>query len=415
MNKRFRIAPLGMAALVLAFTGTARAQAPAPAKAPATAPDAGSLEVEPIRCWWKTSKSSVIVGERFTLTLTCGIAETDRVKAVADLNQLQPTAIQLPPFEIVSGVRHEDVQAPPWRYVQHEYVVRLLGDSFFGKDVDIPALKITYHIESSIGGAAEGRDLTYVLPPLPMRVSSLVPLKADDIRDASHDTFADIQERRARSTSELTAAAIFFAFAGVFVVLAAVRFLGRYRVRTPGAARRLPTGAVLTGCLNAVGQLKTEVERDGWTQELAGRALTALRIAGAIALGAPVTQTIVATSVSGRDGQLVVPKGMLRRKRALISTPTTAGAIASALGKSAGAAPSSRTQAILTDLQDSLRQFTTARYGRDGLLDTAALDTALDTGAQAMRRLRTVTLWPMRVFGASSKPVAETGETMWSR
>lgn len=411
MNNRSWIARLGMAALVLAFAGSARAQAPAPAKAP----DSGGLEVEPIRCWWKTSKGSLVVGERFTLTLTCGIVETARIKAVADLNQLQPTAIQLPPYEVVSGVRHDDIEAPPWRYVQHEYIVRLIGDTFFGKDVDIPPLKITYHIESSIGGASEGRDQSYVLPPLPMRLASLVPQKADDIRDASRDTFADIQERRARSTGVLVAAAIFFAFAAVFIVVAAVRFVGRYRVRTPGAARRLPMGAVLTGCLSAVRRLKSEVARDGWTPELAGRALALLRIAGAVALGAPVTQTLVNTKVSEREGQLAVPKGMLRRKRVLISTPTTADALASALRKSNGALPTPRTKAILTDLQDSLRLFTAARYGRNGNLDTTALDTALDNGVDAMRRLRTITLWPMRVVGGFSRPVAETGETMWSR
>ena len=115
-----------------------------------------------------------------------------------------------------------------------------------------PALTITYHIESSIGGASEGRDQRYVLPALPMRVASLVPQKAADIRDASRHTFADIEERRARSTSELVAAAVFFAFAPVFLVLAAGPVIDRHRARTAGAARRLPTGAVLTGCLSAV-------------------------------------------------------------------------------------------------------------------------------------------------------------------
>ena len=412
MSNRFLIPGLGMAALVLALAGSVWAQGPTPAKAP----DAGGIEVEPIRCWWKTSKSALLVGERFTLTLTCGLVETARIKGVADLNQLQPTAIQLAPFEVVSGVRHDDILAPPWRYVQHEYIVRLLGDTFFGKDVEIPALTITYHIESSIGGASEGRDQRYVLPALPMRVASLVPQKAADIRDASRHTFADIEERRARSTSELVAAAVFFAFAPVFLVLAAGPVIDRHRARTAGAARRLPTGAVLTGCLSAVRRLKSDVASRGWTPELAGRALTSLRIGGAVALGAPVTQAIVGTNVSGHEGQLVVPTGMLRRKRAFISTPTTADAIAGALRKDGhGATPNPRTQAILTDLQNSLQLFTAARYGRTGHLDATALDTALDTGADAMRRLRTATQWPMRVVGAFAKPAPEAGETTWSR
>ena len=100
--------------------------------------------------------------------------------------------------------------------------MRLIGDGFFGKDVDIPGVKITYHIQSSIGGGSQGRDQIYALPALTMRVKSLVPKKAADIRDTSRDTFADIEARRLRSTGELVAAAIAFGFAVVLLGLALV-------------------------------------------------------------------------------------------------------------------------------------------------------------------------------------------------
>ena len=77
----------------------------------------------------------------------------------------------------------------PWRYVQFEYAVRLLSDGFFGQDVTIPALTVTYNLQET-GSGSQGRDQTYILPPLPMRILSLVPKSVDDIRDASGQTFA---------------------------------------------------------------------------------------------------------------------------------------------------------------------------------------------------------------------------------
>jgi len=115
-----------------------------------------------------------------------------------------------------------------------------------------------------------------------MRVNSLVPRKAADIRDTSPDTFADIEARRLRSTGALVAAAISFGFAAVLVGLALVRVVGRYRVRTPAAARPLPLGFVLGGSVRAARKVREDVARDGWSGELAGRALTVFRIASAV-------------------------------------------------------------------------------------------------------------------------------------
>src|SRR5262245_30209338 len=117
----------------LALAAPAAAQAPAasaPAKTPAKSsvprafqqtPQPGDVEVDPIKCFWKTDRSTIIVGERFTVVLTCGIIETDKIKAVPDFNQLEGSTIGLQPFEVVKGVRHEDVKNPPWRYIQYEY------------------------------------------------------------------------------------------------------------------------------------------------------------------------------------------------------------------------------------------------------------------------------------------------------
>src|SRR5665213_1849117 len=277
----------------------APAAAQTPRAAPSSAPkpftqtrEPGDVETDPIKCFWKTDRSAVIVGERFTVVLTCGIVETDKIKVVPDFNQLEPTTIALQPFEVVKGLRHEDIKDAPWRYLQYEYTVRLIADSLFDKDVELPPVKITYHIQSSIGGGSQGRDQMYQLPALTMRVTSLVPKKVADIRDTAPNTFADIEARRVRSSSELVAAAIAFGFAIVLLGLSIVRVIGRFRVRTPAAKRPLGLGTVLAGCLREAGRVKADAA-GGWTPELAGRALTLLRIGGTVALGRPVAQTIV--------------------------------------------------------------------------------------------------------------------------
>src|SRR4030095_14354692 len=102
------------------------------ASAPNLPPRAGQVESDPIRCWWKTDRTSVRVGEAFGLTLTCGVIETGPIAGVAALAQLEGGAIQLTPFEVVSATRRADVVTRPWRYVQFDYRVRLLNDGFFG-------------------------------------------------------------------------------------------------------------------------------------------------------------------------------------------------------------------------------------------------------------------------------------------
>jgi hypothetical protein len=423
---------IAVAAIVGAFGTAAAGQTPqaAPdAKKPATAavrpkpaparppqPHApGDVEVEPIACWWKTDRNAVSIGERFSLTLTCSIVETSAVKVVPDLNQLEPTTVALQPFEVVKGTRHEDIRTPPLRYIQYEYTTRLIGDVFFGKDVDIPGVKITYRIQSAVGGGSEGREQTYLLPAIAMRVNSLVPKKAADIRDNTADTFGDIETRRLRSSAELVAAAIAFAFALVLLGLVLVRVVGRYRVRTPAAARPLAVGTVLRGCQRAAASLRDDVARDGWTGELAGRALAVFRIATAVALGRPVAQEVVQRHVEPRDGQLALRKGVFRPKRALISTSTTPVTIAKTLADANGNRPSPRTEALLTDLQDSLVTFRAARYGRNGKLDTTALDAALENGTTALKKLRFANLWPVRTAGALARSAADVGSIVWSR
>ena len=365
-------------------------------------PDASAqaqVASDPIRCWWKTDATAVGVGERFTLLLTCGVIETNSVTVVPAVTQLQPGALSIAPFEVVGGRRLEDVVAPPWRYLQFEYDVRLLSEGFFGQDVTIPAVTVTYNVQAP-GGGAQGRDLGYVLPPLPMRVLSLVPRNAADIRDASGDTFAASETHRFRSSAALVAAGVSFAFAAVFAVLAVLRVVRRLR-RKETIARVLPAPSMLRACLGALSDVRTEA-RGGWTPALVRRALAALRIAAAVAVGRQVSQDFVDNNVAEREGQLAIRTGLLRRRRAVLSAPTTSRVIAEQLGKNHAGA---RTGVSLKRLGAALQVFSAARYGRDGQIDPAALDSALDEGSSAVRRLRVNTLWPVRTVQSIARSI----------
>ena len=362
-------------------------------------PREGEIAADPIRCWWKTDTTAIRVGERFQLVLTCGVIETAGITVVPAVNQLEAGAISLTPFEAVSGVRREDVVVPPWRYLQYEYTMRLLSEGFFGQDVSIPALTVTYNLQAP-GGGSEGRDQTYVLPALPMRVLSLVPRAADDIRDASGQTFAAVESRRFGATLATVAAGIAFAFAAVLALLALLRLAGKYRARDVRAVRPLPAPSMLRACLRTLNEVRSEAARGGWTPELRSRALAAMRVAGALALGRDVAQQYVDRAVPVRAGQLDVRTGLLRRKRAILSAATTPHAIATRLGN--GGVRGVQARVNLEQLSDALQVFSSATYGRAGA-DDMTLTGALDNAVSIIRRLRLRAMWPMRTADAVAR------------
>jgi hypothetical protein len=349
---------------------------------------ADQLEVEPIKCWWKSNTTGVIVGERFHVTLTCAVIETNAAKTVVNRDALDPKALTLTPFEVVSGTRHDDILQPPWRYFQYDYVVRLVGEEFFDKDIDLPPIDVAYNIVST-ASETEAREHTYRLSPLPMRAVSIAPKKAADIRDAAQATFADIEARRFRSTTELIVAAVAAGFALLFVAIALARALGKLRGRQRVTVRPLPAAAALRGSIRDLRALNREVAGDGWNQARIVRALASLRVAAAAASGHAIAHAIVDRRTPAREGQVALRSGILHRRSFVVS----AGSRASLNGSG--------------DIGDALRVFTLARYGRAGELDAAALDASLAAALSAMRRLSLRAWWPGGI--PSGPPPARLG------
>lgn len=382
---------------------------PAPAQ-PATSTDPGQVIAPPIECWWKTDRSAVRVGETFALTLTCAVLDTERVKVVVDESGLAPAALHLVPFDIVGGERFRDVLNAPRRFFQYQYSMRVLGEEFFGKEITLPRLQISYRVQNSLqGGAAlQGREAQYSLVPVPIRVLSLVPAGTADIRDTPAETFGDVDARLFRSNLLLIFAGVSLVLAGLLAVMLIARAAVKRRATTATRQRTVSPGAVLRAASRELGAVQTESQRGGWNTELAGRAAAALRLAGAVALSRPVSQKEVDRDTPPTEGQVVAAPGlgMLRGRRMVLSASVTPNSTA-LNGKSAPASDSGRM------LGQTLNAFSAVRYSRDGGVDGTALDAALADARHAVKRLR-LTQW--RRFGRSGRHTeTTTARQTWVR
>ncbi len=106
-----------------------------------------STAVDALQCWRRIGRSAVRVGERFTMTVTCSAVETNRARTITDPVALEPASIDVTPFEVLDGERFEEVRTGPFRFFQYRYTVRLMTETSFGEDVELPALELTYRIE----------------------------------------------------------------------------------------------------------------------------------------------------------------------------------------------------------------------------------------------------------------------------
>lgn len=353
-------------ALVLLSGNTVFAQAPSPplrqgsgAQAKPQAP-VDMVEVEPITCWWRTSTTAVRTAEPFDLRLTCSVVETEANKVVPDFSKLDPTVVQLPPFEVVGGTHAADLVAPGKRFFQYDYRLRLMSEDMFGGDVPVPPLEIAYSIESQVAGGdtVQGREQSYSLPPASVRLISIVPDDTSDIREAPAAAFTRIEDRDARANLLQTIAGILFGLAGVIVLMMLIGMMRKKTTTTAAAHAHLAPRTVLAAVNRELDDVQ-QASRGGWTPELAGRALAALRIAGTYAIGKTVNQRTVDASATPVEGELGV-SGVLGRGRAFASGAVTTETASTAL------APHG--------LADALKTLTVVRYGRVERFDSNADD-----------------------------------------
>jgi hypothetical protein len=371
------------------------------AAAQSQAPPSGTdmVEVEPITCWWRPSATAVRTGEPFDIRMTCSVVETEANKVVPDLSKLDPTVVQLPPFEVLGGTRAADLVIPGKRFLQYDYRLRLINEDAFGGDVPIPPLEISYRIESQVQGGetVQGRDQSYALPRASVRLISLVPDDTNDIREAPAAAFTRIEDRESRANLLQTIATVLFGLAGVIAVMMLISMMRRKATETTRAHAHLPARTILA----AVGRELDEVQRasrGGWTEDLVGRALTALRVAGTYAVGRAVGERPVEGGVPPVDGEIVV-SGPLGRGRALVSGSVT----------SEVAAVASTSDGLVT----ALRTLTAVRYGRSDKADSMA-DEAVATAIRVTKEQQSAHSLPAEWGRNFKRSLTDLRKKAWS-
>jgi len=384
----------GSVMLALTFGGSAAAAglAQVATSAAGAATPGEAVTLEPIECGWRASTGAIRAGELFTLVLTCSVVETASTTVVPDRSRLDPGVLQISPFEVVRGAQANDVRTGTRRFFQYEYTLRYVGEDF-GKDVSLPPLTVSYRVQSRVqqDAALEGRERQYILPALVIRILSLVPAVAANIRDQPADSLRQIETRRLRANVFRVIAGSLYVV-GAFVVMSGLmRALRTRRRQTPAATALASDGAILRRVSEELDQVRRLRASAGWLDALAGRALAALRVVATFAVSHPVTQ-VRGHGIRPADGQLVVPGRWPGRNETLVSSSMTPVTLAAERRRieDAGTGGARR----LADLDGAMNRFAARAYGRDaGAIDDAALDAALDAGARALDQLRREHTW----------------------
>jgi len=353
--------------------GTQHAEARTRTGQPGTRnPEPGTVEVDPIECWWRTTATAVRVGETFTVVLTCSVLNTEAARVVADESRLEPTVVQLQPFEVVGGTHPKDVTTAGRRFFQYAYELRVIAENVFAAAVTLPPLEINYKVESrtNLGDSLAGRDQTYALPTLAIRVLSIVPDTATDIREAPVATFTDLEDTAFRGSAMRIGGWVLLGLGGLLLVLALAGLLRGRRTEAP-KTRRMSDAMVLQGVRRELASIR-EQSRGGWTSELAGRALAALRVVAAFAAGKPVMQKLRTRSEARTGAPLAPTDGQL--------------AIDGRFGTDAVVSASVTSRQADEELRDALVRLAAARYGRDATFDSR-LDEDIDAGIRVADRL----------------------------
>jgi len=350
---------------------------------------ASAQGVDPIRCWWQSSTGAVTVGETFTVVLTCAVIETTSMQVVADESRLGVASIQMAPFEILGGSHPADAHRLQRRFFQYHYQLRLISADAIGHDVNVPALAIPYRVHSRVGAAAalEGRDLTYLMPALPIKVLSLVPAEAADIRDGSDASLATVEALRFRSSMFQILAIALGAIAAVMAVMALVPLARGTRKTGAIASDRLPDRAVALRAAQELTEVQAIAAGDGWTEIAVARALAAVRIIAALAIRHPISEKVLKSGAPVPEGRLAVSHGRVRAMRAAVSSAVTATDVA-VTGSQLDDSASLTHPHQLEGLQSALSDFTAALYRQAPARDAATLNEAARHASEVANNLQ---------------------------
>ena len=183
------------------------------------------------------------VGEAFSLVLTCAVAETDALKVILDQASLDPSAPvaravrghQLGTTGRSEGAGDKRFSIQLQTAVDCRRCVRQRRQGA-GDHRLVPAA--TARRRRYV--ARRARSPLHLLPAQPIRILSLVPIDAPDIRDGASEMFGDIDDRSFHASALLVVAGVLFALAGLAALVLFARLLRAAIARRPADASRRP-------------------------------------------------------------------------------------------------------------------------------------------------------------------------------
>ena len=381
-----------------------------------SAQNAETMEVDALQCWRRIGANAVHVGERFAMTLTCAVVETNEASAAPDLAWLEPETLTVSPFEVLEGQRYQDIVRGSRRFFQYRYELRIIGEDYFGLDVELPALEIRYRIERALDGGAlvEGRELTYLLPAESVRVLALVPAAVTDIRELPGETFGDVEGRLFRANATGILAMVLAGLAGIVLLLAVVRARRDWQVSAVKVDPCVSSWDVARAAVGELTRVQAASELEGWSRDLVGRALAVFRLAGALILEQPVSQMtqLDEASEADRESRLYVRSWPFGGTEALVSSAMTVRRIESALPIIRNARPED--ERFLETIHKALKSFTTAQYTSDGF-ESARLSDDVERSVEVLSVLRRRTLPPVWAVTEARRTLQQWVNRRWPR
>jgi hypothetical protein len=174
----------------------------------------------------------------------------------------------------------------------------------------------------------------------------------------------------------------------------------------------MPTRAVLSGASRELAEVQRRRGIEGWTEELASRALAMLRIVAGYLVAGTVSQT-PAPANDSTEGALRLKGRRWPRRRpdTLVFGSLTAEALEEFGRRNAGHGR----RAELDDLATALRRFSAASYARDGKPSDEELDASLAAGRNILRRLPRFQFWSMFTSNPGGRQVAQPRGQAWTR
>lgn len=327
--------------------------------------DLEQVEHDALQCWRRVEKNAVHVGERFGMTITCAIVETDEAKATPDFGWFEAETLAVSPFEILTGDRYRDVVRGARRFFQYHYVLRIIGEDYFGLDVELPAVELKYRIARTLDSEllVEGRELTYILPAESVRVLTLVPESVTDIRELSGETFGDTEGRLFRANASAIIAAVCGFLSLVMLLAAAAQLWKQWRMTSVVTEIEVSRWRSLRAILDEMRNVQHASQSSGWTPALVSRTLVSMRVGGAISVDQPITCVPAGDSGSQRElaTRLYVPPPLLGRGGGFVSSSVTGRTLENALSEMKVDRPNE--VVFVEAIRDGLERFTTERYG----------------------------------------------------